>query len=170
MTAFNTFLSALSSAVTLDGVLGNEGVEFPPRENVDYWATPQNAVVFGWMGVDGVHYAILKIDGEIRDTSPVIQIGPMDFEEPYSLLAPSFTAYLAIGCGTTPTEIQRVVADEESGRSSLLDFMRSNFNQSRFWSDGVNRNIGPYAAMIIRKRDGEQSGQPEPPMTPDLKS
>ncbi|MFN9753054.1 MAG: hypothetical protein ACK57U_16905, partial [Planctomycetota bacterium] len=71
MTAFNTFMTALGSAVTVDGVLGDEGVEFPPRENVDYWATPQNAVVFGWMGVDGVHYAILKIDGEIRDTSPV---------------------------------------------------------------------------------------------------
>ena len=170
MTAFNTYLTALSNATSLDGVLGDECAEFPPRENVDYWATPQNAVVFGWMGVDGVHYAILKIDGQILDTSPVIQIGPMDFDEPYCLLAPSFTDYLAIGCRATPNEIRRLLVAEESGRSSLLDFMRSDFKQSRFWSDGVDRDIGPYVSMIIPKPDGEQSGQPEPPITRELKS
>jgi hypothetical protein len=160
MTAFNTFLTALNNAASLDGVLGDEAVEFPPRENVDYWATPVNAVVFGWMGVDGVHYAILKIEGEVRDTSPVIQIGPMDFDEPYSLLAPTFTDYLAVGCGTTPGEIESLVADEKAGRSSLLDFTRSNFKQSRFWADDVDRSIGPFAALIVQKSEGEQSSEP----------
>lgn len=170
MTVFETFLSALSRAKHLDGILGDECVEYPPNEHVDYWATPQNAVVFGWMGCDGVHYAILTIDGEILDSSPVIQIGPMDFDEPYSLLAPSFADYLAIGCGVTSSEIERVVADEAGGRSSLLDFMRLNFKQSRFWSEGIDRDVGPYLAMIIPKPNGEPSGEPEPPITPDLKS
>ena len=154
MNAFNVFLTALSRAGDLEGVLGEECVEYPPSENVDYWATPENAVVFGWMGVDGVHYAILKIDGQIQDNSPVIQICPMDFEEPYSLLAPSFTDYLAIGCGATPQEIEALLRDEHAGNPSLLAFMRSRFQQSRFWTDGVDRDIGPFAKIIVKKPDG----------------
>ena len=156
MTAFDTFLNALSSAENVDGVLGDEGLEYPPSENVDYWATPKNAVVFGWMGVDGVHYAILKIEDQIRETSPVIQIGPMDFDEPYSLLAPTFKDYLAVGCGVTLDRIQSLLEQEESSNPTLLAFMRSNFQQSRFWADGVERDIGRYNSMIIRKPDGEQ--------------
>jgi hypothetical protein len=156
MTAFETFLKALSNADNVNGVLGDEGLEYPPSETIDYWATPQNAVVFGWMGVDGVHYAILKIDDEIRETSPVIQIGPMDFDEPYSLLAPTFKDYLAIGCGVTVDRIQALLDKEERGNSTLLAFMRSTFQQSRFWADGVERDIGRYDSMIIRKPDNEQ--------------
>lgn len=155
MTAFGTFLTALGNAAERDGVLGNECVEYPPSEEVDYWATPLNAVVFGWMGVDGVHYAILKVDGEVRDSSPVIQISPMDFDEPYSLLAPTFVDYLAIGCGVTRSEIEGLIALEESGRSALLDFMRANFQQSRFWADHVERDVGRYATMIVQKPDDE---------------
>jgi hypothetical protein len=164
MTVFDTFLSALSRAPNLDGILGDECVEYPPNEHVDYWATPKNAVVFGWMGCDGVHYAILKIDGELLERSPVIQIGPMDFDEPYSLLAPSFTDYLAIGCGATPSEIQRVVADEAGGRSSLLDYMRLHFKQSRFWSEGIDHDIGPYVGLIIPKPNCEPSDAPKSPV------
>ena len=151
-TSFEIFLTALRNATSLDGVLGEECVEFPPSDEVDYWATPRNAVVFGWMGVDGVHYAILKIDGQIREESPVIQIGPMDFDEPHSLLAPTFTDYLAIGCGINRSQAEDCLANEESGRSSLLNFMRSRFKQSRFWSDGVDRDIGPYASLIVPKQ------------------
>lgn len=156
MTAFDIFVRALGNAANVDGVLGDEFVEYPPNDEVDYWATPENAVVFGWMGCDGVHYAILKIDGQIRDESPVIQIGPMDFDEPYSLLALTFTDYLAIGCGATRKEIQDLLEDEVAARSSLLEFMREHFMQSRFWPEGVDRAIGMYATMIIPKPDGEQ--------------
>ncbi len=162
MAAFDTFLAALCDATSLDGVLGDERVEYPPNEHVDYWATPQNAVVFGWMGCDGVHYAILKIDGQILDRSPVIQIGPMDFGEPYSLLAPTFADYLAIGCGVTPDEIKQVLDLQKNGTQSLVDYLRSRFQQSRFWTDGVDRDIGRYNDAIIRKPDGEQPDAPKP--------
>lgn len=157
MTAFDRFIAALKSDTNHDGVLGDECVEFPPNDTVDYWATPQNAIVFGWMGVDGVHYAILKIDGEVRDDSPVIQIGPMDFEEPYSLLAPTFIDYLAIGCGCSPAVIEKLLAEEETGSSSLLKFMRERFQQSRFWADDVNRDVAPYRTLMISRPDGEPS-------------
>lgn len=156
MTSFDTFLKALQYADNYDGVLGSESVEFPPSENVDYWATPQNAVVFGWMGVDGVHYAILKIAGSIRESSPVLQIAPMDFDEPYSLLAPTFKEYLAWGCGVTVDKIQELLDREAAGSPTLLAFMRSSFQQSRFWVDGIEHDIGSYDSMIIRKPEGEQ--------------
>ena len=162
MTAFGVFLTALGNAAERDGVLGDECVEYPPSEEVDYWATPLNAVVFGWMGVDGVHYALLKVDGEIRDSSPVIQIGPMDFDEPYSLLAPTFVDYLAIGCGVARSEIEGLIALEESGRSALLDFMRANFQQSRFCADDVERDLGRYATMIVQKPEIVQKADDEP--------
>ncbi|WP_145177990.1 hypothetical protein [Gimesia aquarii] len=107
-----------------------------------------NAVVFACMGCDGVHYAILKIDGEIRDHSPVIQIGPMDFDEPYSLLAPTFIEYLAIGCGALTEKIEDVLKREREGEIVLIDYLRSQFDQSRFWSDSVDHNIEPYLSLI----------------------
>ena len=155
MTAFDAFLTALEKTTDREGVLGDESIEYPPSETVDYWATPQNAVVFGWMGVDGVHYAILKIDGKIRDESPVIQVGPMDFDEPYSLLAPAFADYLAIGCATTRGTIEDLIAAEQRGQASLLEYLRSHFKQSRFWTGKVDRNIGPYLSLIVPQEDGE---------------
>lgn len=155
MTSFDTFLNSLRNADGYDGVLGNESVEYPPSESVEYSATPQNAVVFGWMGVDGVHYAILKIGGSILENSPVLQIAPMDFDETYSLLAPTFKEYLARGCGVTLDKIQVLLDQEAAGSPALLAFMRSNFQQSRFWADGIEHDVGSYDSMIIRKPEGE---------------
>ncbi len=150
MTSFEIFLQALGQATNRDGVLGEECLEYPPQENVDYEDTPENAVVFGWMGVDGVHYAILKIEGAIRNESPVIHVSPMD-GEPYSLLAPTFTDYLAIACDTDRNTIENLLANEISGTASLLDFMRARFDQSRFWVEDIDRDIGLYRSMIVPK-------------------
>jgi hypothetical protein len=109
------------------------------------------------MGCDGVHYAILKIDGEIRDDSPVIQVSPVDFDSPYALLAPTFTDYLANGCGVSRKEIEDLLAAEKAGRSSLVEFMRSHFDDMRFWFDGEENDIGPYIRMIVPGPDGDQS-------------
>jgi len=141
--------------MTLDGVLGDERVEYPPSEETGYWATPKNAVVFGWMGVDGVHYAILKIDGEVRENSPVIQIGPMDFSEPYSLLAHTFADYLAIGCGVGRDEIEDVLASEMAGSETLLEFMRSYFDSERFWPTGADSDIAPIVDLIVPKAEAD---------------
>lgn len=101
MTDFETFLMAIArlSHEERRTVLGEENVIYPPIENLAYESTPCDSVAFGSMGVDGVHYLILKLDGEIRDDSPVIQFSPMDFSSPYTLLGHSFTEYLANACG-----------------------------------------------------------------------
>src|SRR4026209_2656646 len=105
-TYFDTFLRALENASDHDGVLGEDYLVFPPTPDYGYEATPRNALVFGAMGVDGVHYAILRIDGEITDESPVIHVGPMDFSEPYVVLGDCFLAYLAAACGVSTREIE----------------------------------------------------------------
>lgn len=156
MSAFDTFLTALSKTTNHQGILGEYHIEFPPNEHVDYWATPQNAVVFGWMGVDGVHYALLKIDNRICDESPVIQIGPMDFDEPYALLGPTFTDFLAIGCGSNRQVIEELLTVEDSGRPCLLDFLRSHFDDSRFLLDDPACDIAPWMTMIISKPEVDQ--------------
>jgi hypothetical protein len=147
MTHFDIFLAAIAGEATPDGILGDELVQFPTSESVDYWATPRKAVVFSWRGCDGVHSAILKINGQVSDSSPVIEISPMD-AAPYSLLAPTFCDFLAIGCGVTREEMEQALQEEESRGGTLGDHLRSLFQQSRFWFGSVDRDVGPYRHLI----------------------
>jgi hypothetical protein len=150
-TTFDIYLMALSIAGTHEGVLGKEYVVYPPSEDYGYGATPRNAMVFGKMGVDGVHYAILKIDGQVREHSPVIQIDPMEWDYPYSLLAPTFKEYLAVGCGVKSAKIDALLSQEEAGEPVLLEYLRSRFRHSRFRGKGTDREISPYLHLIIVK-------------------
>ena len=131
-TAFNIFTSALATAADPQGVLGEEQVISPPDPAYGYHCTPTNALTFGAMGVDGVHYAILTIDGEVRDESPVLHVSPMD-GDCYVILAPTFLDYLAAGCRVTTRAMAEVLAREERGEAILVPFLREHFAQSRLW-------------------------------------
>ena len=85
-TYFATFVRSLERAGDRNGILGSDRVVFPPSLDFRYAATPRNAVTFADMGCDGVHYAILAIDGVIVDQSPVIHVSPMDTGDPYAVL------------------------------------------------------------------------------------
>ncbi|HEX4797253.1 MAG TPA: hypothetical protein VH370_25895 [Humisphaera sp.] len=134
-TAFDIFTGALAKAAGTDGVLGDERVISPPDPAYGYHCTPTNALTFGSMGVDGVHYAILTIDGEVRDESPVLEVSPMD-GDCYQVLAPSFLDYLAAGCGVTTAAMADVLAREERGEAVLVTFLRERFSQRRLWPKG----------------------------------
>jgi len=58
------------------------------------------------MGVDGVHYAILKLNGIIRCrfARRVVHLSPMDSDD-VTFLAESFLHYLANGCAVSIREI-----------------------------------------------------------------
>src|SRR5438132_1061583 len=115
-TYFDTFLDAVRRCPESHGVLGEEYLVLPPKERwADYSCEPRNVLTFAKMGVDGVHYAIVKIDSEIRDDSPVIHVSPMDFDEPYCVLGASFLDYLAHGCDVSKQEMARVFEEERSG-------------------------------------------------------
>lgn len=135
-THFETYLQALDACPDRDGVLGEECVIHPPNPDYGYDNTPKNAVTFGCMGVDGVHYAVLALDGVVTDGSPVVQVSPMDFSDPYSVLGESFLGFLADGCGSSRGEMAELFAAERAGASELVEYLRKRFQMSRFWADG----------------------------------
>lgn len=131
-TYFETFVDALAKCADPQGVLGEEWVLFPPNPDYGYDATPRNALTFAVMGVDGVHYAILAIDGAVTDESPVITVCPMD-SETYSVLGDSFLRYLAIGCGVSEKKMGSIFQEERAGTPSLITFLRNRYVHKRFY-------------------------------------
>ena len=112
MTSFDIFLESLTRTSNLFDILDDGFVEFPLREDRSYWCTPKNAVIFGWTGVDGIHYTILKIEDDIREDSPILRVSPTDFEEPFSLLGRTFVDFLAIGCTVDRQIIEGIIEKE----------------------------------------------------------
>ena len=48
----------------------------PPKHEQGY-QTPVNSLTFSDMGVDGVRYALIKLDGQVTNDSPVVQVDPI---------------------------------------------------------------------------------------------
>jgi hypothetical protein len=152
-TYFDTFLRAVENTPMRDRrrVLGDDELVFPPNPDYGYEATPRNALTFGAMGVDGVHYAILKIDGKVTDESPVIQIGPMDFSEPYVVLGDCFVAYLAAARGVSIRDIEFVFEKERAGQGKLVVFLKEHFQHSRLYDETRLRKLDRYLEMVEPK-------------------
>jgi hypothetical protein len=150
-TYFDTFLRALENSPDHEGALGEDYVIFPPTADYGYEATPRNALTFATMGVDGVHYAILKIGGEVTDESPVIQVGPMDFSEPYVVLGDCFLSYLADACGVSMLDMKSVFDEERRGREKLVPFLKTHFVHSRLYDDERFRKLERYLEMVEPK-------------------
>jgi hypothetical protein len=149
-TYFDTFLRAVENTPERErlGVLGDDYLVFPPQPDFGYEATPRNAPTFASMGVDGVHYAILKIDGEVSDESPVIHIGPMDFSEPYVVLGDCFLGYLSAACGVSVREMEAVFEEERAGRHALVPFLREHFVHSRLYDEERLRELERYLDRV----------------------
>lgn len=157
MTDFETFVAAIERLDEQERftVLGGECPVIPPDDNFGYALTPIAGVVFAMMGVDGVHYAILKRDGEIRNDSPVVHVSPMDSDSPYALLGHTFVGYLSTVCGVTENAIRDVLDRERSGKKALATFLRDRFDHSRLDLDGFGSQINLYSSMLTtRQLDG----------------
>lgn len=152
MTDFDIFVAAIGRLPRSERytVLGDENVIYPPDEHLGYESTPRDAIAFGSMGVDGVHYLILKLDGEIRDDSPVVHFSPMDFSSPYTLLGHTFAEYLATVCGVDKDEIRRLIELERDGQSVLAEFLSANFDHGRLDLDGFGSQITEYSDLLPR--------------------
>lgn len=150
-THFGIFLQAVEKTGDRRGVLGEDELIFPPNPDYGYEATPRNALTFGAMGVDGVHYAILKINGEVTDESPVIHVGPMDFSEPYVVLGDSFLSYVAAACGVCIRDMESVFEEERAGRSAIVPFMRERFAHSRLYDETRLRELKRYLELVQPK-------------------
>ncbi len=87
------------------------------------------------MGVDGVHYAVLTMEGAVTDESPVIQVCPMDFDDPYQVLGENFFGFLADGCGVSREAMSDVFAGERAGTPTLVAYLRERMDMSRLSDD-----------------------------------
>ena len=153
-TYFTTFVRAVERAgADHEGILGTDRVVFPPSPDFGYSSTPRNAITFGDMGCDGVHYAILAIDGAITDASPVIHVSPMDFSDPYAVLGTSFIDYLATACDVPIVELEDVFARERAGENTLVRFLRARFSHSRLYNDARFESLTAYLDYIEPKTD-----------------
>jgi hypothetical protein len=152
-TYFDTFVRAVEHTPTGEqrGILGDDELVFPPRPDYGYDATPRNALTFGTMGVDGVHYAVLKIDGEVTDESPVIHVGPMDFSEPYVVLGDSFIDYLATACGVSIRKMASVFEKERAGQDTLVPFLKEHFKHSRLFDHKRLQKLERYLELVEPK-------------------
>ena len=152
MTAFETFTAALARCKDRRRLFGGDEAVFPPSEDFGYDCTPRNAVTFAQMGVDGVHYAVLKLAGVVRDQSPVIQVSPMD-DPAVSVLAESFLAYLAEGCGLTRSDMEAVLNNERQGKGGLLETISARFDGQRLMIAQRIRHLSEkYKNLIEPKR------------------
>jgi hypothetical protein len=151
MTLFDIFVRAIAYAADRRGVLGDDEIIFPPEPDFGYESTPRNALTFAAMGVDGVHYAILKIDGAVTDESPVIHVSPMDFSEPYAVLGETFLAYLAAACGVTQSEMEAVFTAERTRGEELVPFLKAHFDHSRLYNEARLRSLESGLKLIETK-------------------
>jgi len=63
-----------------------------------YFNTPSDVVVFGNIGVDGIHYGFLTDYGSVTDleVAPIVCVCPMDFERPTRIVAKNLREFLRV--------------------------------------------------------------------------
>jgi hypothetical protein len=67
-------------------------------ENFRYFNTPSDVVVFGNIGLDGVHYGFLTDYGSVTnlEVAPIVCVCPMDFERPTRVVAKNLCEFLRV--------------------------------------------------------------------------
>ncbi|WP_043933803.1 hypothetical protein [Bacillus sp. EB01] len=94
----------LQRLIDLQNVLGDPeqfylGLNFYlSLENFRYFNTPCDVVVFGNIGIDGIHYGFLTDYGVMTnlEETPIVCVCPMDFESPTRIVANNLREFLRI--------------------------------------------------------------------------
>lgn len=66
--------------------------------NFRYFNTPMDVVIFGTIGVDGIHYGFLTDFGQCEklEDAPIVCVSPMDFDRPTRIIANNLREFLAL--------------------------------------------------------------------------
>ena len=154
--AFQSFLAVADAWDDPFDTLDGDALVNPPVDDFGYLNTPANSLTFLKMGVDGVHTAILKRDGVVREDSPVIYISPMDSDE-WTILAPTFVDYLADGCAVPRERIIELLDAVEGDPAALVRFLSANFDRGRLLTeDRVNELNDRYLHLVEKKDEYEE--------------
>lgn len=67
-------------------------------DNFRYFNTPMDVVIFGTIGVDGIHYGFLTdfSQCESLEDAPIVCVSPMDFDRPTCIIANNLREFLAL--------------------------------------------------------------------------
>ena len=133
-------------------VLAGDSLVDPPADDYGYFNTPLNSLTFLAMGVDGVHTAMLKLDGAVREDSPVLQVAPMDGDREWTILAASFLDFLADGCAVSRQTISERIDRVDSDPAALMGFLRDNFERSRLLGEERSRKLNAEFLGLVEKK------------------
>ncbi|MGG0669377.1 hypothetical protein ABE073_12675 [Lederbergia citrisecunda] len=94
----------LQRLIDLQNVLGDDeqfylGLKFYlSLEDFRYFNTPSDVVIFGNVGMDGIHYGFLTDFSSVADleAAPIVCVCPMDFERPTRIVAKNLCEFLRI--------------------------------------------------------------------------
>ncbi len=150
-TYFDTFITAFSVLEEDLRLRNGDFVTSPPIVDFGYQSTPINALTFAHMGVDGVHFAVLKIGGEVRDDSPIIEVSPMDSKD-VIVLAGSFLGYLADGCDVSVEEMLSILDAERAGKKKLVKFLQEKFDHIRLLEESRSELLEAKFGHLIERR------------------
>jgi hypothetical protein len=141
-THFETFIDAFAGLAEPLRILDGDNVHCPPSEDYGYQSTPKNALTFASMGVDGVHYAILKRAGTVRNDSPVIQVSPMDSDD----------VIVLAGCRVSAQEMEAILESERAGKPQLVAFLSEHFKGTQLLEEErTNELTSRYGELVERK-------------------
>ncbi len=151
--AFERFLTAARAWHDPNDALDGDYLVDPPEDDFGYFNTPANSLTFLAMGVDGVHTAMLKLDGAVREDSPVIYVSPTDSDSEWTILAPTFVDYLADGCAVPTQKISELLDTVDSDPETLMRFLHANFDGSRLLGEDRIRSLNKQYLSLVEKKD-----------------
>jgi hypothetical protein len=150
--AFKRFLTAARAWHEPNDTLDGDYLVDPPEDDYGYFNTPANSLTFLAMGVDGVHTAMLKLDGAVREDSPVIYVSPTDGESEWTILAPTFVDYLADGCAVTTQRIGEPLDTVNSEPEAMMQFLHANFDGLRLLDEHRIRLLNSRYLSLVEKK------------------
>lgn len=68
-----------------------------PLETLEYESTPRNSCAFAETGVDGVHFSLVQVDGQITEKSPVVMTVPANYGEENLIVGSNLYEFLCLG-------------------------------------------------------------------------
>lgn len=111
----------LQTLISLQNVLGDDEQFYLclnfylSLEDFRYYNTPSDVVVFGNLGIDGIHYGFLSDYGSVPnlEEAPIVCVMPMDFERPTRIVAKNLREFLRVNWADSELFYTQFGSEEE---------------------------------------------------------
>ncbi|WP_159886079.1 hypothetical protein [Paenibacillus puerhi] len=143
----------LDRELTAEGKSMMDGLKFNlTGEGYRYFSTPCDVVVFGSIGVDGIHYGFLTDFGSVSDLeqAPIVCVSPMDFDQPTQLIAANLRDFLRVNL-TDDALFYNRFADEQTYLVQKKEWEKE-ANHSPYVQADENKRITEEVISRLRER------------------